>query len=284
MARINKTASQAAVTPSDAPEPLAMRLGRLTLSGTMRVFSIVLLLAVWEALARSGTFTHFQLPAFSTVVARIWEDGVSGDLWLNTGLTLYRALAAFFIAAVGGIVIGMAMSRSRIAAWFFDPIVSVGFPMPKIAFLPVVILWLGVYDVSKITIIVVDAIFPVIAATVIAIQGVERELIWSARNMGANNREVLSQVVLPAAFPQIMTGLQVALPLSLIVAVVAEMLMGGYGLGGAMMEASRFANSTGVFAGIVEIAIVGYILVKVMAMIRRRLLIWHPEANEPSTV
>ena len=159
----------------------------------------------------------------------------------------------------------MAMSRNALAHWFFDPIVSVGFPMPKIAFLPVVILWLGVYDVSKITIIVFDAIFPVIAATVIAIQGVERELIWSARNMGASNRELLWQIVLPAALPQIMTGLQVALPLSLIVAVVAEMLMGGYGLGGAMMTASRFANSTGVFAGIVEIAVVGYVLVKVMA-------------------
>ncbi len=284
MARVEETLTQAGVTSSDVPEPLAMRLGRLMLSGTMRVFSIVLLLVIWEALARSGIFTHFQLPAFSSVVARIWEDGTSGDLFLNTALTLYRALVAFCIAAIGGVAIGMAMSRSRIAQWFFDPIVSVGFPMPKIAFLPVVILWLGVYDVSKITIIVVDAIFPVIAATVIAIQGVERELIWSARNMGASNREVLSQVVLPAAFPQIMTGLQVALPLSLIVAVVAEMLMGGYGLGGAMMEASRFANSTGVFAGIVEIAVVGYILIKAMAMIRRRLLIWHPEAHEPSTV
>ena len=284
MARVDETITQETVTPADVPESLAMRLSRLALSGTMRIFSVVLLLVAWEALARSGMFTHFQLPAFSTVVARIWEDGTSGDLWLNTGLTLYRALAAFCIAAVGGVAIGMAMSRNAIASWFFDPIVSVGFPMPKIAFLPVVILWLGVYDVSKITIIVVDAIFPVIAATVIAIQGVERELIWSARNMGASNREVLSQVVLPAAFPQIMTGLQVALPLSLIVAVVAEMLMGGYGLGGAMMEASRFANSTGVFAGIVEIAVVGYILVKTMALIRRRLLIWHPEANEPSTV
>ena len=284
MADVNETLTQAVVTAADVPEPLAMRLGRLALSGVMRVFSIVLLLAGWEALARSGMFTHFQLPAFSVVVERIWSDGVSGDLWINTGLTLYRALAAFCIAAVGGVAIGMAMSRNAIAQWFFDPIVSVGFPMPKIAFLPVVILWLGVYDVSKITIVVVDAIFPVIAATVIAIQGVERELVWSARNMGASNREVLTQVVLPAAFPQIMTGLQVALPLSLIVAVVAEMLMGGYGLGGAMMEASRFANSTGVFAGIVEIAVVGYCLVKVMAMIRRRLLIWHAEAHEPSTV
>ena len=258
-------------------------IARALLWALARIASIVVLLAAWEILARSGTFTHYQLPALSDVVARIWSDAWSGDLWINTALTLYRALTAFAICTVFGVMIGMAMSRNAVANWFFDPIISVGFPMPKIAFLPVVILWLGVYDVSKITIIVVDAIFPVIAATVIAIQGVERELLWSARNMGANNRELLTQIVLPAATPQIMTGLQVALPLSLIVAVVAEMLMGGYGLGGAMMTASRFANSTGVFAGIVEIAVVGYCLVKTMALIRRRLLIWHQEANEPTT-
>jgi ABC-type nitrate/sulfonate/bicarbonate transport system permease component len=272
--------------PSDVPNGVPEKAARFVYMlfwAFMRVFSIVLLLATWEILARSGTFTHFQLPAFSEVVERIGNDAWTGDLWINTALTLYRALTAFLICAVFGGVIGMAMSRSVIANWFFDPIISVGFPMPKIAFLPVVILWLGVYDVSKITIIVIDAIFPVIAATVIAIQGVERELLWSARNMGANNRELLTQIVLPAALPQIMTGLQVALPLSLIVAVVAEMLMGGYGLGGAMMTASRFANSTGVFAGIVEIAVVGYGLVKAMALIRRRLLIWHQEANEPTT-
>ncbi len=156
--------------------------------------------------------------------------------------------------------------------------------MPKIAFLPVVILWLGVYDVSKISMVVLDAIFPVVTATIAASAGVERELIWSARNMGANERELLWQIMLPAALPQIMTGLQVALPIALIVAVVAEMLMGGYGLGGAMMTASRFADSRGVFAGIVEIAVVGYVLVKGMAMLRRRLLLWHQEALEPSTV
>jgi ABC-type nitrate/sulfonate/bicarbonate transport system permease component len=128
--------------------------------------------------------------------------------------------------------------------------------------------------------IVFDAIFPVVAATIIAIEGVERELLWSARNMGAKERELLWQIVLPAASPQIMTGLQVALPLSLIVAVVTEMLMGGYGLGGAMMTASRFANSTSVFAGIVEIAAVGYVLLKAMALIRRRLLVWHQETAE----
>ena len=241
------------------------------------------LVIAWEALARSGMFTPFVLPSLTSVIERIFADAVSGDLFINTALTVYRAMVGFLISMVGGILIGAAMSRNVIANWFFDPIVSVGFPMPKIAFLPVVILWLGVYDVSKITIIVIDAIFPVIAATIIAIKGVERELIWSARNMGASDREVMWQIVFPAALPQILTGLQVALPLSMIVAVVAEMLMGGYGLGGAMMTASRFADSRGVFAGIVEIAIVGYVLIKAMSILRRRLLIWHQEAHEPTT-
>lgn len=273
----------ASVAQTVQAESAALRAASAAFWLFARVFSILALAVAWELLARSGTFTPFQLPALSKVAVRIWEDVVTGEFALNAGLTLYRALTGFFICAVLGVMIGMAMSRNAIAHWFFDPLVSVGFPMPKTAFIPVVILWLGVYDVSKITIVVIDAIFPVITATVIAIQGVERELIWSARNMGASNREVLTQVVLPAALPQIMTGLQVALPLCLIVAVVAEMLMGGYGLGGAMMTASRFANSTGVFAGIVEIAIVGYILVKAMSLIRRRLLIWHQEAHDPST-
>ncbi len=264
----------------EAPAP---SLARTLMWGFARVFSIVALIAAWEGLARSGQFTPFVLPSLSSVIERIWTDAISGDLAINTGLTVYRALVGFFISMVVGILIGVAMSRNVIANWFFDPIVSVGFPMPKIAFLPVVILWLGVYDVAKITIIVIDAIFPVIAATLIAIRGVERELIWSARNLGANDRELMWQIVLPAAAPQILTGLQVALPLSMIVAVVAEMLMGGYGLGGAMMTASRFADSRGVFAGIVEIAIVGYVLIKAMSVLRRRLLIWHQEAQEPTT-
>jgi ABC-type nitrate/sulfonate/bicarbonate transport system permease component len=265
-------------------EAMSLRLMRASLRFGVRVASVLALLVLWQLISDSGIVTVFQLPSFTRVLSRIWDDAVAGDLWVNTAVTLYRALAGFAIASVGGIVSGMAMSRIKLVHWFFDPIISIGFPMPKIAFLPVIILWLGVYDTSKITMIVFDAIFPVIAATMIAVEGVEREFVWSARNMGANEREVLWQVVLPAALPQIMTGLQVALPLSLIVAVVTEMLMGGYGLGGAMMTASRFANSPGVFAGIVEIAVIGYVLVKIMALIRRRLLIWHPEAHDPSTV
>jgi ABC-type nitrate/sulfonate/bicarbonate transport system permease component len=278
MARLEDTASLAAAQ-AEVSRNAARRLDAV-FQGGAGLFSILVVLLAWELFARSGKVTPFMLPAFSVVLERIYMDAVGGDLWRNLGLTVYRAMAGFTIAAAGGITLGAVMSRSRIARWFFDPIISVGFPMPKIAFLPIIMLWFGLYDFSKISIVVFDAIFPVVTATLAGIASVDKELIWSARNMGANAREMMWQIVLPAALPQILTGLQVALPISLIVAIIAEMAMGGYGLGGAMMTASRYANSPGVFAGIVEIAVVGYALIKAMAVIRRRLLVWHQETAE----
>ena len=278
MAGIDDQATLAAAAADLAPES-GRRLDTVFRVGA-GIFSILVMLIAWELFARSGKVTPFMLPRFSTVLEYIYKDAISGDLWINLGLTLYRALTGFVIATVAGIALALAMSRSKVAHWFFDPIISVGFPMPKIAFLPIIILWLGLYDFSKISIIVFDAIFPVVTATLAGIAAVDKELLWSARNMGAKEHEIMWQVVLPAASPQILTGLQVALPISLIVAIIAEMVMGGYGLGGAMMGASRFANSPGVFAGIVEIAVVGYALIKVMALLRRRLLVWHQETAD----
>jgi len=275
MARVEDHNTLAAAQ-ADISQDALRRLDNVFRTGA-GVFSILLLLIAWEVFARSGRVTAFMLPPFSVVAERIYADAVSGELWRNLGVTMFRAMASFGIAAVGGITLGALMSRSKIVHWFFDPIISVGFPMPKIAFLPIIILWLGLYDTAKISIVVLDAIFPVVTATLAGIAGVDKVLLWSARNMGARDNAIMWQIVLPAALPQILTGLQVALPIALIVAIIAEMAMGGYGLGGAMMTASRYANSPAVFAGIVEIAVVGYALIKIMALIRRRLLVWHEE-------
>jgi taurine transport system permease protein len=280
MAGLEDTGSLAAAQADISRD--AMRRLDAVFRGGAGIFSILVMLIAWELFARSGRVTPFMLPPFSAVAARIYADATTGDLWINLGLTMYRAMTGFAIAAVGGVALGALMSGNRLVRWFFDPIISVGFPMPKIAFLPIIILWLGLYDVSKISIVVFDAIFPVVTATLTGLASVDKELIWSARNMGASERELMWQIKLPAALPQILTGLQVALPIALIVAIIAEMAMGGYGLGGAMMSASRFADSPGVFAGIVEIAIVGYALIKALTVIRRRLLVWHQETAERS--
>jgi ABC-type nitrate/sulfonate/bicarbonate transport system permease component len=249
-----------------------------------RSFTIVLLLLIWEGLARSGVVSRFMLPPLAPVIDRLIEEIASGDFFLNSARTLSRALAGFAIAGVAGVALGMVMVRSALARWFFEPIISAGFPMPKVAFLPIFILWFGVYDMSKIMMVVVDAVFPVISATIVGLQGVEREFIWSARNMGAKPRELVWQIMLPAALPQILTGLQVALPIAIVIAIATEMLMGGTGLGGAMLEASRMADSPGVFAGLIEMTIVGYAAIKIMSLVRHRLLLWHQETQRPTGV
>jgi ABC-type nitrate/sulfonate/bicarbonate transport system permease component len=246
--------------------------------------SLVVVLIGWELLARSGMFTAFLLPPLSAVLARVAEDAWSGLLPLDAAVTLYRALLGFLIAGVAGIALGILIARVPAIHWFFDPIVSVGFPMPKVAFLPVFMLWFGLYDFSKISMIVFNAIFPVIAATVAGTQGVDKHVLWSARSLGARERDVLWEIVLPAALPQILTGLQVALPTALIVGIVTEILMGGDGIGATMIRSSRFADSPGVFAGIVEIAALGWLVIKGMEKLRRRLLVWHQEAQVAATM
>ena len=137
--------------------------------------SVLALAVAWEGAAASGIVTPFMLPRLSDVLERIRSDALSGELPQNLWHTLYRSLAGFGIAAAAGIALGVLIARNRFARWLLDPVVSVGFPMPKIAFLPIVTLWLGFYDVSKISMVVLDAVFPVIAATVAGAMGVERE-------------------------------------------------------------------------------------------------------------
>lgn len=240
---------------------------------------MVVLVVAWELAARLHLTTDFLLPSFSTVMRRLANDTLSGQLPMALAYTLYRTLLGFAVAAVLGVVIGILIARVRFARWLFDPLVSVGLPMPKIAFLPVFVLWFGVFDELKILMVAFSAIFPVIVEAAAATESVDRILVWSALGLGVSERRLLWEIALPAAFPQIMTGLQVALPISMIVAVLTEMAMGGEGLGGTMMQSMRFADLPGVFAGIVAIAVAGSALVKAMEIIRRRLLVWHAEAE-----
>jgi ABC-type nitrate/sulfonate/bicarbonate transport system permease component len=282
MARVSNSAVAA-----DAPEPASGAMAQLARAAGWNVVAwlpVVAMLILWEVVARSGAVTPFQLPSLTNVIGRIISQAQSGELAIAIGLTLWRALAGFAIAAVLGVALGLAMARNRLVNWFFDPLVSIGFPIPKIAFLPILTLWLGFFDTSKIAMIVFNTIFPVITATIAGVISVEKEIIWSARSLGTGKHEMLWEILLPAAMPQIFTGLQVALPIALIVGILTEMAMGGYGIGGSMQTSSRMADSLGVFAGIVEVAVVGYLLVKLMAILRRRLLQWHQESQETTTV
>jgi ABC-type nitrate/sulfonate/bicarbonate transport system permease component len=265
-----------AATP--APQRLPA-LGRWLRRAGLHMAAFAVLLVLWETDSYFGLIRPFLLPPLGAVLTRLGSDVATGAFALNAALTLYRTLAGFGLACLIGIPLGILVSRRPLVGWFVEPIVSVGFPMPSIAFLPIFMLWFGVFDLSKIVMTGFSAVFTVIAAADAGTRGVERHLTWSAQSLGASRTDIFFEVMLPAAMPQILTGLQVALPLALIVEVASEMLMGGAGLGGMMVNAENYADAVGVYAGIVETAVVGGVAVALMGRLRRRLLRWHAEAG-----
>ena len=232
---------------------------------------------LWEAVARSGSIHAFLLPPLSEALWRATTDLFSGNLSWAIGTTLYRTMAAFILASVCGVVTGLLMARIKVVEWFLEPLIMIGLPMPKIALLPAFMIWFGLFDGSKIMITAFSAVFQVIFTVWLATRNIQRELIWSARSLGASVREIPWQIVMPAALPRVVTALQIALPICLIVELVTEFAMGGEGLGAKMLMASRRADAVGVFAGIIEIGLLGTILIKVMEIVRSRLLKWHIE-------
>lgn len=252
---------------------------RLAGDVAIQLLVIAVLLATWETVTQLGLVHPFLLPRLSAILARIWANMLSGAVFLDLGLTLYRAATGFLIGAAVAIPLGVLMARNASVRWFFDPLISIGFPMPKISFLPIFILWFGIFDTSKILMVAFSCFFPIVSATWAGTNGVDKWVIWSARSFGATESQVLREVVLPMALPQILTGVQIAVPVALITTVVTEMLMGGAGIGGTMMQAGRYADSVGVFAGIVEIAILGAIVVRAVEWLRAWLLAWHPETR-----
>lgn len=251
----------------------------IRLRSLLPLLPVLALFAFWEGFARSGILTDFLLPRLSVVLARIWEDLLDGRLLGAVGETFYRAVTGFMLAALLGSAVGVAMAGSRFAKWFFEPIVSVGFPTPKIAFLPIFMLWLGLGDASKIAISTLACFFIITTNTYLGAVGVDRQFLWAARSLGASRIAVLREVILPAALPQVLTGFQIALPIALITTLVGEMIMGGGGLGGLLLDSQRYADSVGLFAGIVEIALLGTVLIRGLALLRRLLLHWHAETK-----
>jgi taurine transport system permease protein len=254
---------------------LVRRLGAVLLDH----YSVILILVLWEISARAGLVPAYFLPPLSAIAATGARDLLEGPLVLATLYTLYRMLVSYAAAVVVGVPLGVAMARIRGVRWFFDPLVSLGLPAPKIAFFPILILWFGLSDLSKIILTTVDCAFPIVAATYLGTLGVDRHLVWSARNLGTPERTLLWKVLVPAALPQVLNGLQVALPIAFIVMIVTEMLTGGFGLGGYVIQGYRFAVSSTVFAGFFLIAFLGAGAMALFAWGRRRLLVWHEETH-----
>ncbi|WP_254533023.1 ABC transporter permease [Natrinema gelatinilyticum] len=236
--------------------------------------SLVVVLLLWEFASQNGFVHYYFLPPLTDVLETFYELTVSGRLLEATFLTVRRALAGLVIACVLGVVVGMLSARNRIAAWFWDPIIEVGYPVPVIALVPVFIFWFGTGDLSKILLIAVGCFWPVAINARNATRDVDENLVWSARMMGTSDRRLLRKVVVPAAAPGIISGIQIALPISLIITFVFEMVAGGGGLGHLEILGVRSFRSEQVYATLIAIMIVGFALDRGLRLLRARVLRW----------
>lgn len=243
------------------------------------LYSIVTLVLIWEFFAEFSFIDSFLLPPLSMVFKRGVEEIASGAIFPVMWETIYRTLISLVLATTIGVTIGAAMRISGIMRWFWEPIVSFLFPIPKIAFMPIFVLWFGVFDASKIIMTTVSCIVPIISATYLGTKNIDTYLIWSARGMGTSNTSLFWRVIIPAALPSIFSGIQIGLPLCLIVSVVTEMMTGGRGLGAYMIFGTRFGESDKVFFGIFVTAVLGFVLIEAIRRLRGLALPWHAEAE-----
>lgn len=217
--------------------------------------------ALWEIVAQSGVFPPRLFPSLEEVAATFARLTAAGILPHHAALTLWRLVAGFTIAALAGVLLGIAMGRSRRAEAFLLPLVSIGAPVPGLAYAPLFLLWFGLGDSGAIVLVGFVALFPVVLNTWTGVKAVKEIWLRAAQTMGADDRRLFRHVILPGAAPYILTGLRLGLAQAWRILVAVEMLAAvPWGLGWLIFGAREFLNTDAMLAGIAMIAILGLAL------------------------
>jgi NitT/TauT family transport system permease protein len=228
-------------------------------------FPFLVVAAIWEIVARGGFFPPRLFPSLEAVAAAFWRLTVNGILPHHALDTVIRLGAGFALAAIAGVAIGIIMGRSRTAEDIFLPLVSIGAPIPGIAYAPLFLLWFGLGNRSTVLLVGFVAAFPIIFNTWTGVKAVKEIWVRSAQAMGADNRRLFRYVILPGALPYVLTGLRLGLAQAWRILVGVEMLAAvPWGLGWMIFGAREFLNMDVMLAGVAVIAIIGLALEKLV--------------------
>lgn len=238
------------------------------------IVSVISAIVLWELLPRLGLVRPALLPPFSAVLIEAGAMIRTGEMIPPLIVSLARAFGGLGLAVAVGVPVGAIMARARWARWFFEPIISVFLPAPKIAFLPIFISLFGIGDISKTLLVAFNCVFPIVVSTMAGVATVPIIMQWAARTMGCGPVVVFIRILMPAAFSSLLSGLRIAIPLALLTTFTAEMVGGGGGLGGNLMVARRFFESEKVYVYIVAMLVCGYLIDVAFLRARRYLLRW----------
>jgi ABC-type nitrate/sulfonate/bicarbonate transport system permease component len=224
--------------------------------------AMVLFLLFWEVSVRFGDIPEIFLPRPSLVVVTLYDLFARKGLAFDLALTLYRIFGGFLLAAVIGIALGLLMGMSKRIYAVADIFVAAIYPVPKIALVPLLVIWLGTGNAFQIALSALGCIFPILVNTIIGVRQCDEGLILAARDLGATPVQIQRKVVLPAAIPAIFGGLRLALGISIILVVAAEMQTARFGLGAKLQMAGQVLETGQVFAILLLLSILGILLSK----------------------
>ena len=228
-------------------------------------FPFLVVGGLWELVAHVGGFPPRLFPPLEAVAAALYRLTVSGILPHHAGETILRLAAGFALAAIVGVAIGIAMGRSRRAEDVFLPLVSIGAPIPGVAYAPLFLLWFGLGNMSAVLLVAFVSTFPIIFNTWTGVKAVKEIWVRSAQAMGADDRRLLHHVILPGALPYVLTGLRLGLAQAWRILVGVEMLAAvSWGLGWMIFGAREFLNTDVMLAGVAVIGAIGLALEKLV--------------------
>lgn len=249
---------------------------RRVAAGWRRYVGLTLLVVLWQALWSLGLLPGYllgPLPILRALLAALAD----GEYYRHVGASLWRVLAGFLIGTGAGMAVGTACGVSRWLEGFWDPLVSLTYPLPKTALMPVFLVWFGMGHWSKILIIALACFYPAFISAFYGARGVHRLHIWTAQNMGASRWQIFRRVVLPSATPALFSGVRVSLSLSYIVLFAAEMLGSRVGLGFLIMKAEANLRFELMFVAIVTIGVLGFVSDRLLLLMRQRVVRWEPK-------
>lgn len=240
----------------------------------------ILLITIWELLSRFGFLPSYQLPAPSTILQTIYEMGVDGSLWSHVGVTTYRVFAGFLIGTSIAVVLGSLIGFYQRAEQLFDPLIQAFRSIPSLAWVPLFILWMGIGEPSKITMIAVGVFFPVYLNMVSGIQGVDRKLIEVGKMYGLSTVQLIKRIILPASLPSFLVGLRSGLGLGWMFVVAAELMGASQGLGFLLTFGQNMSQPDVILASIILFALIGKLTDWLLKLLEQRSLRWQDRIQE----
>ncbi|WP_028035364.1 ABC transporter permease [Chelativorans sp. J32] len=234
----------------------------------------VVLIALAEIGTRSGFISALTLPRPSAVLQTFVQLYETGLLWKHLLPSLKRLFVGAFLGIAVGISLGVLIGLFSLIRAGLVPLVAALFPIPKIALLPLFVIWFGIDEASKYALIAFGTFTPTVVATYGAVDNVDRSLIRMGQSFGLSWWSIVRKIVLPGAFPAILSGLRVSISIAIILLVAAEMLGAEYGVGSYILEAGALYDLERLFAGVTILSIMGLIMNWLIGLVEKRFLGW----------